>query len=72
MTSNVGGVERPIRIVIGILLVSLGAFGGLPAGAGVAAYVVGGIALITGAVGYCPGWALFGINTCATKPAGKR
>ena len=72
MTCNVGGVERPIRIVVGILLVSLGAFGGLPAGAGLAAYVVGGVALITGAVGFCPLWTLLGVNTCAPKTAGKR
>ncbi|WP_447974660.1 YgaP family membrane protein [Nitrospira sp. Kam-Ns4a] len=72
MTCNVGGVERPIRIVFGILLVSLGAFGGLPAGAALGAYIVGAIALVTGAVGLCPLWTLLGINTCATKPSGKR
>ncbi len=72
MTCNVGGVERPVRIVFGILLVSLGAFGGLPAGAAWAAYIGGGIALVTGAIGFCPLWTLLGINTCATKPAGRR
>lgn len=71
MTCNVGGVERPIRIVAGILLVSLGAFGGLPEGLGLAAYIVGGIALVTGAIGYCPLWTLLGMNTCAPKTAEK-
>lgn len=68
MTCNVGGIERPIRIVVGIALLALGAFGNLPGiGAG-AALVVGAVALITGAIGYCPAWSLFGISTCPTKP----
>jgi hypothetical protein len=25
---------------------------------------VGAVALITGLVGYCPAWSIFGINTC--------
>lgn len=72
MACNVGGIERWVRIAIGILLVGLGAFGGLPAGLSVAAYVVGGVALVTGTVRYCPAWWLFGVNTCATKPAEKQ
>ena len=30
MTCNVGGVERPIRIVVGIALLGIGAFAGCP------------------------------------------
>ena len=29
--------------------------------------VVGIVALLTGTVGYCPAWTLFGINTCRVK-----
>jgi hypothetical protein len=36
------------------------------------AYVVGVVALVTGAIGYCPAWQLFGINTCPVKPPGKQ
>jgi hypothetical protein len=32
----------------------------------------GAIALITGAIGYCPLWTLLGINTCPTTTAGKK
>jgi hypothetical protein len=28
------------------------------------AFVVGTIALVTGAIGFCPLWTVFGINTC--------
>lgn len=71
MTCNVGGIERPIRIVVGVALLAVGAFAGLsPAGAAVA-FVVGTIALVTGAVGFCPAWKILGINSCPIKPSGK-
>jgi hypothetical protein len=66
MTCNVGGVERPIRIVLGIALLGIGAFAGLPpVGTGIV-LVAGTIALATGAIGFCPVWTLLGINTCPT------
>ncbi len=71
MQCNVGGIERPIRIGLGAVLLGLGAFGGLPTAAMTAALVVGGIALVTGLIGYCPAWAVLGINTCPTKQPDK-
>jgi hypothetical protein len=35
-------------------------------------FVVGGIAMLTGLIGFCPAWRLFGINTCATKTSAPR
>ena len=66
MTCNVGGVERAIRILIGIGLL-LWAFLALD---GAARWVVGAIALVplgTGIVKFCPLWAVLGINTCRVK-----
>lgn len=64
MACNVGGIERPIRIVLGILLIGIGAFAGLPPiGTGIM-LAIGTIALVTGTIGFCPVWSLFGINTC--------
>jgi uncharacterized membrane protein HdeD (DUF308 family) len=71
MTCNVGGTERGIRIVVGIALIAAGALAGLSEGLTIAAYVVGAVALVTGAVGYCPAWQLFGINTCPAQPQQK-
>ena len=67
MTCNVGGAERGIRIVVGIVLIAAGALAGLPEAGMYAAYVVGAVALVTGAVGYCPAWTLLRINTCSTQ-----
>lgn len=64
MTCNVGGTERGIRIVIGVALIAAGALAGFPEAGMYAAYVVGAVALVTGAVGSCPAWTLLGINTC--------
>lgn len=71
MTCNVGGIERPIRIGLGLILLGVGAFAGLPPVPTAFAYVIGAVALGTGAVGFCPVWILFGINTRPTKPDGK-
>ncbi len=71
MTCNVGGIERPIRIVVGIALIGIGAFAGLPPVWTGIALIAGTIALVTGAIGFCPVWSLFGINTCPMD-AGKR
>lgn len=71
MTCNVGGIERPIRIGLGLVLLGIGAFADLPPIATAIAYVIGTVALVTGAIGFCPAWTLLGINTCPTKPSSK-
>ena len=72
MTCNLGGIERPIRMVLGLVLIAIGSFADLPpVGTGIA-FVAGTIALVTGVIGFCPVWALFGLNTCPTKnPTGQ-
>lgn len=71
MTCNVGGMERSIRILLGIGLLGFGVFAGLTMEATAVLLVLGTVALVTGAIGYCPLWTLFGINTCPATPAGK-
>ena len=72
MSCNVGGIERPVRIVLGVLLVGIGAFAGLPpVGTGIA-LAMGTIALVTGALGFCPVWTLLVINTCPMQSSSKK
>ncbi|MBM4122386.1 MAG: DUF2892 domain-containing protein [Nitrospira sp.] len=66
MTCNVGNTERAIRVILGIVLIATGYLAELPQIGAIAAYLVGIIALVTGAAGFCPAWKLFGINTCPT------
>lgn len=67
MTSNVGARDRAIRFVLGAILFALGLTHVLTRGMAIAVYCVGGIALLTGAIRFCPVWTLFGINTCPLK-----
>ncbi len=71
MACNVGGIERPIRIILGVLLIGIGVFGGLTGALMGAVLAVGAIALVTGVIGFCPAWTLLGINTCSTQQSRK-
>jgi hypothetical protein len=62
MTNNVGGTERIIRIVVGLVLLGLAATGTV----GWWGWL-GIVPLATGALGWCPPYAIFGINTCSMK-----
>lgn len=66
MTCNVGGVERPIRVLFGILVLGIGVFANFPLIGTAIALALGSIAFVTGVIGYCPLWALMGMNSCPT------
>ena len=59
MTRNVGALDRGIRIVLGLVLLSL-VFIGPKSLWG----LVGLVPLITGLVGWCPPYHLLGISSC--------
>ena len=62
---NVGGVERSVRLVIGVVALGAAILGLLPAGwMTILGYVIGVIGLVTGALSFCPVSQLLGINTC--------
>ena len=67
MSINVGGLDRVIRVVIGLVLIALGLFHVLTGTSALVACVVAAIAIITGVVRFCPAWAMFGINTTRSK-----
>ena len=69
MAANVGGADKAIRIVLGIVLLLSGFFHVVTGNLVIAAYVVGAIALVTGLFGFCPAWAIFKVNTCSTGHA---
>jgi membrane protein implicated in regulation of membrane protease activity len=62
MKPNVGGLDRIIRIVLGVVLLGLAATGTV----GWWGWL-GVVPLATGALGWCPPYAIFGFNTCAIK-----
>ena len=62
MTQNVGGIDRILRIVVGLVLIGLAATGTV----GWWGWL-GVVLLATVALGWCPPYAIFGFNTCAMK-----
>ena len=62
MKTNIGGIDRPLRIVVGLALLAWVLFFSGPVWAW-----IGVVALATGLIGFCPLYTLIGINTCALK-----
>ncbi|MCW5772683.1 MAG: DUF2892 domain-containing protein [Rhodospirillaceae bacterium] len=68
MMTNVGTVDRAVRIVIGAaLLISIFLVEGGWRWVG----LVGFVPLFTAFVGWCPAYTLFGISTCPRGRSGK-
>ena len=61
MKSNVGGIDRTLRIVVGLALVAWALMGG-PVWAWIGLVPIG-----TGLAGFCPLYPLLGLNTCPAK-----
>jgi hypothetical protein len=62
MTTNVGGIDRMLRIAAGVVLLALGAFGPLGWWG-----LIGLVPLGTALLGSCPLYTLLGLNTCPAK-----
>ena len=62
MSKNIGGIDRILRIVVGLALIGLPLTGviGLWGWLGV-------VPLATAAIGWCPAYLPFGIKTCKAR-----
>ncbi len=63
MKMNESGVDRVVRVVLGIVILALGWGGVVTGGWGVFLKVIGFLPLLTGLVGFCPAYALFRFST---------
>jgi Protein of unknown function (DUF2892) len=60
--TNVGGIDRLLRIVIGIALIAMTLLGTIgPWG------WVGVVPLLTAAMGSCPLYTVLGVNSCGVR-----
>jgi hypothetical protein len=64
MTVNEGGLDRIVRVIVGLGILSLAFVGPQTPWA-----YLGVIPLLTGIVGFCPAYALLGVNTCSRQNA---
>ena len=67
LAKNVGGVDRRVRIILGLLFLSIGLFGDLGTVGKTISFVLAAVGLVTGFVNYCPLNALLGINSSKIK-----
>lgn len=65
LKSNVGGLDRALRVIVGIVL--LAAFFMLPEASYRWFLLIGIVPLATGLIGTCPAYSIFGISTCKMK-----
>ena len=64
MKANVGGIDKALRIIGGIVLLAL--FFGLEGNARWLG-LIGLVPLLTGLIGWCPAYALIGVKTCSVQ-----
>lgn len=62
MIRNEGTVDRTVRVIVGVALVGLTLSGTIGAWGW-----IGVVPLLTGALGRCPLYSVFGFNTCPMK-----
>lgn len=63
MKTNESGLDRVIRVILGIALLALYFTQVVTGGLGIVLLVVGVVLLLTGVVGFCPLYALLRIKT---------
>jgi hypothetical protein len=64
MKANVGGIDKILRIIAGLVLIGLAIMG-----IGAPWTWIGVVPLATGLMGWCPVYTLFGMNSCPMKKA---
>ena len=62
MSRNEGSLDRVLRVIVGLVLVSL-----VFVGPKVVWGWVGLVPILTGLIGYCPAYSLIGLNTCKAR-----
>lgn len=62
MTRNEGQTDRLLRIVAGLVLLGLAVTGQYTPWTW-----IGVVPLLTGLIGWCPAYSLFGISTCKVR-----
>ncbi|MGB5368833.1 MAG: DUF2892 domain-containing protein [Flavobacteriaceae bacterium] len=67
MKTNMGGIDRVIRFLVALVIALLVYFDMVSDTLAYILLAVAGIFVLTSLVGFCPLYAVFGMNTCGTK-----
>ncbi len=64
MSKNMGGLDRILRIIVGLAAIASAVFSGHE----LAMWgYIGVVPLVTGLIGWCPAYLPFGIKTCKSE-----
>jgi len=67
MKTNVGGIDRIVRLLAGLALIAVGALGLVASPWSIVAMVAGAVFTLTSVVSFCPLYTILGINSCPVK-----
>lgn len=67
MKKNVGNIDKVVRIILALIFGALYFTGTVTGTLGLVLVILGGVFLLTSLVGFCPLYAMVGLNTCPTK-----
>jgi hypothetical protein len=67
MKTNMGTLDRILRVVVAVVIAILYFTGTISGTLGIVLLALGGIFLLTSVISFCPLYLPFGINTCPKK-----
>lgn len=67
MKPNEGTSDRIIRFVIGAAVAMMGLMYALTGIVAIAVFGIAAVLMLTAAIGICPLYSVFGVNTCSLK-----
>jgi hypothetical protein len=67
MKTNVGNMDKVLRIALAVVMSVLYFTRTVEGTLGTVLLILGGVFLLTALVGFCPLYAMVGINTCPKK-----
>jgi hypothetical protein len=66
MTKNMGGIDRALRIIVGLLLLAFAITGVPETGYNWIGWI-GVVPLLTAFIGWCPAYTVVGLSTCPVE-----
>lgn len=69
MKKNVGNIDKVIRVLLAVVFAALYFTGTVSGTPGLVLLVLGVVFVLTSVIGFCPIYAIVGLNTCPTKSA---
>ena len=67
MTSNVGNLDRIIRIALALIIAAVIVTGAVTGTAALVLGIMAAVLLLTGLIRFCPAYRLLGVSSCGRR-----